>query len=150
MALALALDPALDVVLASRFLYGAATEDYNVARHIANRFFNGFTRALSGLRMSDAGTGAMLARAGALDRMPFTQLPSGYQFHPQLNLMIYGDPELVVAEVPVRWRNATVGVRFSLTRYGLVLTRMLLSFAWYRRVRRRCIGDAVVAASRRT
>jgi hypothetical protein len=150
MASALALDPAPDVVLASRFLDGAATEDYNVARRIANRFFNGFTRALSGLGMSDAGTGTMLARAGALDRMPFTQLPSGYQFHPQLNLMLYGDPELVVAEVPVRWRNATVGVRFSLTRYGLVLTRMLLSFAWYRRVRRRRIRDAVVAASRRT
>jgi glycosyltransferase involved in cell wall biosynthesis len=147
---AFALDPAPDVVLASRFLDGAITEDYNMPSRVANRFFNGFTRVLSGLRMSDAGTGILLARAGAVDRMPFTQLTSGYQFHPQLNLMIYGDPELVVAEVPVCWRDATVGVRFSLTRYGLVLTRMLLSFAWHRRVRRRRIGDAVVAASRGT
>ncbi len=147
---AFALDPTPDVVLASRFLDGAVTDDYNVARRVANRFFNAFTRVLSGLRMSDAGTGAILARAGALDRMPFTQLPSGHQFHPQLNIMIYGDAELVVAEVPVRWRDATVGVRFSLTRYALVLTRMLLTVAWYRRVRRRRIGDAVVAASRGT
>ena len=75
-------------------------------RRVANHFFNAFTRVLSGLRMSDAGTGIMLARAGALDRMPFNQLTSGYQFHPQLNLMIYGDPELVVAEVPLCWRDA--------------------------------------------
>ncbi len=150
MAAAFAVDSAPDVVLASRFLDGAITDDYNVPSRVANRFFNGLTRVLSGLPMSDAGTGIMLARAGAVDRMPFTQLTSGYQFHPQLNLMIYGDPELVVAEVPVCWRDATVGVRFSLTRYALVLTRMLLTFAWHRRVRRRRIGDAVVAASRGT
>jgi glycosyltransferase involved in cell wall biosynthesis len=150
MASAFALDPAPDVVLASRFLDEAVTDEYSWARRVANHFFNAFTRVLSGLRMSDAGTGIMLARAGALDRMPFTQLTSGYQFHPQLNLMIYGDPELVVAEVPLAWRDATVGVRFSLTGYALTLTRMLLTFAWYRRVRRRRIGDAVVAASRGT
>jgi dolichol-phosphate mannosyltransferase len=150
MAAAFAVDPTPDVVLASRFLDDAVTDDYSLARRVANHFFNAFTRALSGLRMSDAGTGIMLARAGALDRMPFTQLTSGYQFHPQLNLMIYGDPELVVAEVPLCWRDATVGVRFSLTGYALTLTRMLLTFAWHRRVRRRRIGDAVVAASRGT
>jgi dolichol-phosphate mannosyltransferase len=150
MAAAFALDPAPDVVLASRFLDDAETDGYSLARRLANHFFNAFTRVLSGLRMSDAGTGIMLARAGALDRMPFTQLTSGYQFHPQLNLMIYGDPELVVAEVPLCWRDATVGVRFSLTGYALTLTRMLLTFAWHRRVRRRRIGDAVVAASRGT
>lgn len=150
MAAAFALTPEPDVVLASRFRDGSVTDDYNLARRLANHFFNAFTRALSGLRMSDAGTGIMLARASALDRMPFTQLTSGYQFHPQLNLMIYGDPELVVAEVPLCWRDATVGVRFSLTGYALTLTRMLLTFAWHRRVRRRRIGDAVVAASRRT
>jgi glycosyltransferase involved in cell wall biosynthesis len=148
MASAFALEPAPDVVLASRFLDGAITDDYNFARHVVDRFFTAFTRVLSGLRMSDAGTGIMLARAGALDRMPFTQLTSGRQFHPQLNLMLYGDPELVVVEVPLCWRDATVGVRAGLTGHALVLTRMLLTFAWHRRVRRRRIGDAVVAASR--
>jgi glycosyltransferase involved in cell wall biosynthesis len=150
MVAAFALDPEPDVVLASRFRDGSVTDDYNLARRMANHFFNAFTRTLSGLRMSDAGTGIMLARASALDRMPFGQLTSGYQFHPQLNLMIYGDPELVVAEVPLCWRDATVGVRFSLTGYALTLTRMLLTFAWHRRVRRRRIGDAVIAASRGT
>jgi dolichyl-phosphate beta-glucosyltransferase len=150
MAAAFGLEPEPDVVLASRFRDGAITDEYNLARRMANHFFNAFTRALSGLRMSDAGTGIMLARSAALERMPFEQLTSGYQFHPQLNLLIYGDPELTVAEVPLCWRDATVGVRFSLAGYALVLTRMLLTFAWHRRVRRRPIGDAVVAASRGT
>ncbi|MCW2995943.1 MAG: dolichyl-phosphate mannose synthase [Conexibacter sp.] len=149
MAAAFALEPEPDVVLASRFRDGSVTDEYNLARRLANHFFNAFTRTISGLRMSDAGTGIMLARAGAIDRMPFMQLTSGYQFHPQLNLLIYGDPELVVAEVPLCWRDATVGVRFSLAGYALTLTRMLLTFAWQRRVRRRPIGEAVVATSRR-
>jgi glycosyltransferase involved in cell wall biosynthesis len=148
MAAAFRLMPEPDVVLASRFRAGSETGDYNLARRLANHFFNAFTRTLSGLQMSDAGTGIMLARAGALEKMPFDELTSGYQFHPQLNLLIYGDPTLVVAEVPLCWRDASVGVRFSLTGYALTLTRMLLSFAWHRRVRRRPIGDAVVAASR--
>lgn len=150
MASAFALEPAPDVVLASRFLDGAVTDDYNLGHRTVDHVFTVVTRVLSGLHMSDAGTGIMLARAGALDRLPFAQLTSGHQFAAQLNLMLYGDAELVVAEVPLRWRDAKAGVRFSLTSYALVLTRMLLTFAWHRRVRHRRIGDAVVAASRAT
>jgi dolichol-phosphate mannosyltransferase len=146
---AFSLDPQPDVVLASRFLRGARIGQYSLARRMANIFFNAFTRAVSGLRMSDAGTGIMLVRAGALQRMPFDRLTSGYQFHPQLNLLIYSDSQLVVAEVPLAWRDAEVGVKFSLTGYALTLTRMLLTFAWHRRVRRRPTAAAVIAAAPR-
>ena len=37
-----------DIVLASRFMPGAVTRDYSVARRLANIFFNGFTRAALG------------------------------------------------------------------------------------------------------
>ena len=120
---------------------------YSVARRLANKFFNQFTRALSGLRMSDAGTGIMLIRAEALRRMPFDRLTSGLQFHPQLNLIIYSDPRHVVAEVPLSWRDAEVGVKFSLMGYAMTLTKMLLTFAWHRRIRRRSTVDAVVASA---
>jgi glycosyltransferase involved in cell wall biosynthesis len=147
MVCALSLDPQPDVVLASRFLPGAQTRSYSLARRAGNVFFNTFTRALSGLRMSDAGTGIMLVRVDALRRLPFDRLTSGYQFHPQLNLLIYSDPQLVVAEVPLAWRDAQVGVKFSLTNYALTLTRMLLTFAWHRRVRRHATADAIIAAA---
>jgi dolichol-phosphate mannosyltransferase len=144
---AFSLDPRPDVVLASRFLPGAQTREYSLARRAANVFFNAFTRALSGLRMSDAGTGIMLVRSEALRGMPFDRLTSGLQFHPQLNLLIYSDPHLVVAEVPLAWRDAEVGVKYSLPGYALTLTRMLLTFAWHRRVRGRPTAEAVVAAA---
>jgi glycosyltransferase involved in cell wall biosynthesis len=147
MVAAFALEPRPDVVLASRFLAGAQTRDYNLARRAGNHFFNAFTRVVSGLRMSDAGTGIMLIRSRALTRMPFERMTSGYQFHPQLNLVIYSDPQLVIAEVPLAWRDAEVGVKFSLAGYAVTLTKMLLAFAWHRRVRRRPAADAVVAAA---
>lgn len=144
---AFAMQPTPDVVLASRFLDGAQTKDYSLARRAGNVFFNTFTRVLSGLRMSDAGTGIMLIRSDALERMPFERMTSGYQFHPQLNLVIYSDPRLVIAEVPLAWRDAEVSVKFSLFGYAVTLTKMLLAFAWHRRVRRRPAADAVVAAA---
>lgn len=150
MAAAFGLEPEPDVVLASRFLPGAQTREYSLVRRVANMFFNSFTRTISGLKMSDAGTGIMLIRGTALADLPFERLTSGYQFHPQLNLIIYSDPRLVIAEVPLSWRDANVGVPFSLTGYALVLTRMLLTFAWNRRVRRRPAADAVISAAPRT
>jgi dolichol-phosphate mannosyltransferase len=147
MAAAFTLTPRPDVVLASRFLPGAQTREYSLARRAGNVFFNTFTRLVSGLRMSDAGTGIMVIRSSALARMPFERMTSGYQFHPQLNLVIYSDPQLVVAEVPLAWRDAEVGVKFSLTGYAVTLIKMLLTFAWHRRVRRRPVADAVVASA---
>jgi dolichol-phosphate mannosyltransferase len=144
---AAAADVEPDVVLASRFLPGAMTRDYSLARRLANEFFNVFTRVVSGLPMSDAGTGIMLVRSRALATMPFDRLTSGYQFHPQLNLLIYSDPRLLIAEVPLAWRDAEVGVKFNLVGYAMTLTRMLLTFAWHRRIRRRPIADSVVAAA---
>jgi len=136
-----------DIVLASRFMPGAITREYSTPRRLANIFFNQFTRALSGLRMSDAGTGIMLIRSETLARMPFERLTSGLQFHPQLNLIIYSDPRHTVAEVPLSWRDAEVSVKFSLMGYALTLTKMLLTFAWHRRIRRRPTADAVVASA---
>ena len=51
--------PEPDVVLASRFVTGADTSDYNLVRRWANLFFNAFTRIVCGVSMSDAGTGIM-------------------------------------------------------------------------------------------
>jgi glycosyltransferase involved in cell wall biosynthesis len=137
-------DPEPDVVLASRFVTGSDTSDYNFVRAWANRFFNAFTRIVCGVSMSDAGTGIMLARTEAVQRMPLERLTSGYQFHPQLNLLFHSDRDLTIAEVPMEWRDAETSVRFSLVRYGLVLTRMLLRFGWRRRILRRDAADAVV------
>lgn len=138
--------PQPDVVLASRFVDAADTKEYSLARRLGNHFFNTFTRLLSGLRMSDAGTGIMLIRADALRELPFEQLTSTYRFHPQLNVLLYSDPALVVAECPLSWKDARVAVPFSLVGYAVALMRMLLRFFVFRRVLRRPLAQSVIDA----
>ena len=135
-----------DVVLASRFVRAADTALYSRIRRAGNRFFNWLTRAVSGLPMSDAGTAIMVVHPQVVASLPFDRLTSGYRFHCQLNLLLYGSPGLVIAEVPLAWRDASVGVPFSLLGYGLGLLRLLGAFAWRRRILRRPLEESVVRA----
>ena len=139
-------DPATDVVLASRFTRGADLERYSALRRAGNGFFNTLTRLVSGYPMSDAGTAIMVARTSVLAGLPTESLTNGYRFHPQLNLLLYGDGRLTIREVPLEWHDASLGNRFSLTVYGLRLLKMLTVFGWRRRVRRWSLADAVIAA----
>lgn len=136
-------DPEPDVVLTSRFMRGAELTGYSPLRRVANRFFNTFTAAVCGVSMSDAGAAIMLARSGAIASLPYERLTSGYQFHPQLNLVLYSQPDLRITEVPMEWRDAETQVKFNLINYGLTLSRILLRFGWRRRVLRRSPIEAV-------
>jgi dolichol-phosphate mannosyltransferase len=136
-------DPEPDVVLTSRFVRGAQLDDYSLLRRVANRFFNIFTHLICGLRMSDAGAAIMLARSTAIAGLPYERLTSGYQFHPQLNLVLYSEPHLRITEVPMEWRDAETQVKFNLVSYGLTLSKILLTFGWRHRVLRRPAIEAV-------
>ena len=136
-------DPEPDVVLTSRFMRGAELSGYSPLRRVANRFFNTFTAAVCGVSMSDAGAAIMLARSSAIASLPYERMTSGYQFHPQLNLVLYSQPDLRITEVPMEWRDAETQVKFNLINYGLTLTRILLRFGWRRRVLRRSPIEAV-------
>lgn len=136
-------DPEPDVVLTSRFVRGAQLDDYSLLRRVANRFFNTFTHLVCGLRMSDAGAAIMLARSEAIAELPYERLTSGYQFHPQLNLVLYSEPDLRITEVPMEWRDAETQVKFNLMAYGLTLGGILVRFGWRHRVLRRPAIEAV-------
>jgi dolichol-phosphate mannosyltransferase len=138
----------VDVVLASRFAQGADLSSYSALRRLGNHFFNRVTRLVSGYPMSDAGTAIMLARTSVVADLPTARLTNGYRFHPQLNLLLYGDARLTIREVPLMWHDASLGNQFSLTVYGLRLLKMLTIFGWRRRVRGWSLHDAVVAAER--
>lgn len=137
-----------EAALASRFCGDADTREYSWSRRLGNRFFNVLTRRVSGLPMSDAGTAIMIIQSSALRCLPYSDLTSGYRYHCQLNLLIYGNPTFTIAEVPLTWRNASVGVPFSLVRYGVALLRLLGAFAWRRRFLRRSLDESVRASER--
>jgi dolichol-phosphate mannosyltransferase len=136
-------DPEPDIVLTSRFVRGAQLADYSLVRRVANRFFNVFTHMVCGLRMSDAGAAIMVARSSAIAELPYERLTSGYQFHPQLNLVLYSEPDLRITEVPMEWRDAETQVKFNLMAYGMTLAGILLRFGWRHRVLRRPAIEAV-------
>lgn len=136
-------DPEPDVVLTSRFMRGAELSGYSPLRRVANHFFNAFTSTVCGVSMSDAGAAIMLARSSAIASLPYERMTSGYQFHPQLNLVLYSQPDLRITEVPMEWRDAETQVKFNLINYGLTLSRILLRFGWRRRVLRRSPIEAV-------
>lgn len=136
-------DPMPDVVMTSRFMRGAQLEGYSFVRTVANRFFNIFTYAVCGLQMSDAGAAMMIARSEVVAQVPYDRFTNGFQFNPQLNLVLYSEPDLRITEVPMEWRDAEHQVKFNLVAYGLTLTKMLLRFAWHRRVLRRPSIEAV-------
>lgn len=136
-------DPEPDVVLTSRFVRGAQLAGYSFVRRVANRFFNAFTHAVCGLKMSDAGAAIMLARSSAIAGLPYERLTSGYQFHPQLNLVLYSEPHLRITEVPMEWRDAETQVKFNLVSYGLTLSKILVRFGVRRRILRRPAIEAV-------
>lgn len=136
-------DPMPDVVMTSRFMRGAQLEGYSFVRTAANRFFNIFTYLVCGLQMSDAGAAMMIARSDVIAKIPYDRFTSGFQFNPQLNLVLYSEPDLHITEVPMEWRDAEHQVKFSLVGYGLTLTKMLLRFAWHRRILRRSPVEAV-------
>lgn len=138
----------VDVVLASRFTRGADLSSYSLVRRAGNRFFNILTRLVSGYAMSDAGTAIMVVRTSVISGLPVSRLTSGYRFHPQLNLMLYGDERLTICEVPLMWHDASLGNQFSLVGYGLRLLKMLTVFGWRRRVRGWPLHEAVIAAER--
>lgn len=136
-------DPQPDVVMTSRFMRGAELSGYSFVRRVANRFFNLFTYLVCGLRMSDAGAAMMIARSEVIAAVPYERFTSGFQFNPQLNLVLYSEPDLRITEVPMEWRDAEHQVKFNLVAYGLTLAGILTRFAWRHRVLRRPAIEAV-------
>ncbi len=126
--------PSCDIVLASRFLPGSDTSQFNLARSLGNHFFNRATAWLTGVRMTDAGTAMILSRTKLLTDLPLESLDQGYMFHPYLNLLLFDGPGVTATEVPLSWKDASVDNQFHLFRYGLRLLRVLTLYGVRRRI----------------
>ena len=122
------LKPDIDLVLASRFRPESNIENYSILRRLGNYFFNAMTTFCSGHRMSDSGTAMIIVRNDIINKVPFRNLSNSWQFHPQLNILLYGVPGIRIAEIPMDWADSESDSTVPLLRYGLILLKMLL---WY-------------------
>lgn len=129
-------DPRSDLVLASRFKPESGIQDYSLLRKLGNHFFNATTAFCSGHRMSDSGTAMVIMRRELLLQVPFKDLSNSWQFHPQLNILLYSVPGVRIQEIPMDWADSDADSTVPLIRYGLILLKMLLLYWFKKNVRR--------------
>ena len=133
--------PDADLVLASRFKPESSIENYSTLRTLGNYFFNATTTFCSGHKMSDSGTAMILVRNELLKKVPFLGLSNSWQFHPQLNILMYEVPGGRIEEIPMNWEDSDADSTVPLFRYGLILLKMLLLYWFKKNVMRQCPGD---------
>ena len=127
---AVTLKPDTHLVLASRFKSESNIENYSLLRRVGNYFFNGVTTFCSGYRMSDSGTAMIIIGNDVLKNVPFSSLSNSWQFHPQLNILLYSLPGIMIEEIPMDWTDSEVDSTVPLFRYGLTLLKILLVY-WF-------------------
>lgn len=121
-----------DLVLASRFKPESGIQNYSLLRKLGNHFFNATTTFCSGHHMSDSGTAMVVMRQSLLQKVPFRNLSNSWQFHPQLNILLYGVPGVRIQEIPMDWADSDADSTVPLIQYGLILLKMLLLY-WFRK-----------------
>lgn len=129
---AIKLKPDTDLVLASRFKPESSIENYSALRKFGNYFFNITTTFCSGHRMSDSGTAMIIVRNDTLQKVPYSNLSNSWQFHPQLNILLYGIPDIHIKEIPMSWADSEADSTVPLFRYGFILLKMLLVY-WFKK-----------------
>ena len=114
-----------DLVICSRFLKSSKIKEYSARRKIGNYFFKFLTNLITGLKMSDPGAAVMVFNSNILSGIEFSQLDSGYMFHPQLNIILFAN-QLSIKEIPIEWKNATKSEGLNLLNYGTKLLYYLV------------------------
>lgn len=120
--------PEIDVIMASRFTRSSNVRGYSLARVAGNKFFNGLTTVLTGLKISDPGTGIVFYNARSLRETPFENLHDFFHFNPELNIRLHENRSLKIAVVPLHWRDSESGSNVSPLPYCIELTKILARY----------------------
>ncbi len=127
----------LDVVLASRFKSESNLENYSLLRKLGNYFFNVATFLCTGLLMSDSGTAMALMKQSILKEVPFYNLSNSWQFHPQLNILLYSTKNIRIKEIAMDWSDSEAPSTVPLFLYGWSLLKILLSYRFAKTILRK-------------
>lgn len=123
-------DVNLDLVIASRFKSESNLKEYNLLRILGNYFFNIATFVCTGLLMSDSGTAMILVRRNILRNIDFKNISNSWQFHPQLNILLYSIPKISIKEISMNWSDSEAKSTVPLFSYGLGLLKTLLHYCF--------------------
>src|SRR6185437_2066350 len=97
---------------------------------VGNKLFNVLTRLLTGLKISDPGTGILCLRLSVVEKMSYLELDSAFHFNPELTLILYEDKSLAIREVPLRWGGSESASNVAPLAYCVRLLRILLRYGF--------------------
>jgi glycosyltransferase involved in cell wall biosynthesis len=138
-----------DLILGSRFMHSNLTVSYNRLRLWGNKFFNIMTRLLTGVSLSDPGAAVGAFRLEPLKSIKISNLNTGYQFHPELNLCLAAR-RIKRLDFPLQWRDASSSDGLRILNYGVNLLRFLFRVFFQRVFKRKDLESAVYISSVRT
>jgi dolichol-phosphate mannosyltransferase len=98
-----------DLAIGSRYVPGGSTPDWPAHRRFLSRGGNRYVRLMLGIPIRDATAGFRAFRADALRALPYRSAQaSGYGFQVEMAMRAH-DAGMRVAEIPVVFRDRTVG-----------------------------------------
>lgn len=126
-AISLCRDGQWDFVIGSRFVDPSRlSRSYSLSRKLGNRFFISLQRLVSGMRITDPGSGEIAYSLRFLERVPYHRLTNSFHFTPQL-LLYCGQWPFRFIEFPVSWGEAEVS-SVNVWRHGWKMLKMLLGY----------------------
>lgn len=115
-----------DFVIGSRFLDMSLSQNYSFLRKVANKFFVYLQRVVSGVFISDPGSGYIAYNMNFLKRVPYWQLPSYAYYDPCLFLYV-SRMKARIYEFPIVWGEVETS-SINMWEYGMRLFWVLLRF----------------------
>jgi len=120
-------ESAYDFVIGSRFLNPDKLDPkYSRLRVLANYFFVGLQRVLTGQNITDPGSGEMAYSLKFLKTVPYHQLTDAFHFTPQLLLYCSRRP-IKFKEFPLRWGESETS-SVNIWKHGWNLLKMLVAY----------------------
>ncbi|MGQ0848787.1 MAG: polyprenol monophosphomannose synthase [Actinomycetota bacterium] len=131
-----AVEAGADLAMGSRYIPGGGTPDWPWRRRVLSKGGNLYARLMLGIPLTDATGGYRAWRVEALQRLPYASArASGYSFQVEMAMRAV-DMGLHLAEVPIVFRDRTLGK--SKMGPDIVVEAMRLVTLWG--IRRRAAG----------
>lgn len=125
-----------DIGLGSRYVPEGSTPDWPLRRRFLSKGGNLYVRLLLGIPVRDATGGFRAWRAEALTNLPFHQAEaSGYGFQVEMAMRSI-DQGLRITEVPITFRDRTLGESKMGTDIVVEAIRLVTLWGWRRRTAR--------------
>ena len=132
-----------DIICTTRFDRESNISRYSKLRIAGNKFFKVLTKLCTNLRISDPGVAIMAFRTEIIKDFNLDLINEGYMFHPQLNILIFGEKNRYV-EIPMFWQDATKREPLNLITYGIGLAKFLIKYGYYFKIQKFDFKDALL------